>query len=267
MDLIRGADELRSVTDATRAANRDVRLVPTMGALHGGHVSLIRLALDERALDDRPTWWSRSSSALQFGDPADLDRYPRDEARDLALCEALGVDVVWAPRSAGLSAHAGAATPDPGPVGSTFEGVSRPGHFEGVLTVVHRLLDVTGPCAAFFGEKDAEVFLVRRMIDLEGLPVALVVGPTVREGDGPDPVVAEQPSLAGGRDGRVACSSRSARPPSCRGRGSQTLGSWWPRWPGRSAPPRWLVSTMPPSSTTPRSNRSRASGSVARFGP
>ena len=104
MDLIRGADELRSVTDATRAADRDV-IVPTMGALHGGHVSLIRLALDERALDDRPTVVISIFVSLQFGDPADLDRYPRDEARDLALCEELGVDVVWAPRSASLSAH------------------------------------------------------------------------------------------------------------------------------------------------------------------
>lgn len=187
MDLIRGADELRSVTDATRAAGLDVRLVPTMGALHGGHVSLIRLALGERALDDRPTVVvSIFVNPLQFGDPADLDRYPRDEAHDLALCEELGVDVVWAPPVGEVYPPTLVLPhPDPGPVGSTFEGVSRPGHFEGVLTVVRRLLDITGPCAAFFGEKDAQqIFLVRRMIDLEGLPVALVIGPTVREADG-----------------------------------------------------------------------------------
>lgn len=187
MDLIRGAEELRAVTDATRATGRDVHLVPTMGALHDGHVSLIRLALGEREPDVGPTVLvSIFVNPRQFGDPADLARYPRDEARDLAVCEELGVDVVWAPPVDEVYPPSlDLPLPDAGPVGSTFEGASRPGHFEGVLAVVRRLFDVTGPCTAFFGEKDAQqLFLVRRMIDLEALPVSLVVGPTVRETDG-----------------------------------------------------------------------------------
>ena len=122
----------------------------------------------------------------QFPDPADLDAYPRDEARDLAICERLGVDVVWAPAVEQVyPPGVELPSPDPGPAGSRFEGASRPGHLEGVLTVVHRLFDVTGPCIAWFGEKDAQqVFLVRRMIEMQRLPVSLAVGPTVREPDG-----------------------------------------------------------------------------------
>jgi pantoate--beta-alanine ligase len=187
VELIRGAGELRAATDASRVAARDVHLVPTMGALHRGHESLIRLALDERDLDDRATVVvSIFVNPRQFGDPADLARYPRDEARDLEICDELGVDIVWAPWVEEMyPPGVELPEPDPGPVGTTFEGASRPGHFEGVLAVVDRLFDVTGPCTAFFGEKDAQqLFLVRRMIDLEGLPVSIVAGPTVREADG-----------------------------------------------------------------------------------
>ena len=182
MELIRDASALRVGTDAARASGEVVALVPTMGALHEGHRSLIEAA--RRAQDTVVV--SIFVNPRQFADPADLEAYPRDEAHDLAFCERLGVDVVWAPSveqvyPPGLDVP----SPDPGAVGGRFEGASRPGHFEGVLTVVHRLFDVTGPCVAWFGEKDAQqVFLVRRMIEAEGLPVSLAVGPTVREPDG-----------------------------------------------------------------------------------
>jgi pantoate--beta-alanine ligase len=182
MELIRDASDLRIGIDAARATGEVVALVPTMGALHEGHRSLIEAA--RRAQDTVVV--SIFVNPRQFADPADLEAYPRDEAHDLAFCERLGVDVVWAPSveqvyPPGLELP----SPDPGPVGRRFEGASRPGHFEGVLTVVHRLFEVTGPCVAWFGEKDAQqVFLVRRMIETEGLPVSLAVGPTVREPDG-----------------------------------------------------------------------------------
>jgi len=182
VELIRDAAGLRARTDVAREAGEAVALVPTMGALHDGHRSLIR-----RARGDRPTVAvSIFVNPEQFGDPADLEAYPRDEARDIAICEELGVDVVWAP-PVGEVYPAGVELPRPdaGPVANRFEGASRPGHFEGVLTVVRRLFDVFGPCTAYFGEKDAQqLFLVRRMIDLEGLPVGVVACPTVRESDG-----------------------------------------------------------------------------------
>ena len=182
MELIRDPSDLRISTDAARALGDSVALVPTMGDLHDGHRSLIEAA--RRA--QTTVVVSIFVNPRQFADSADLDAYPRDEARDLAICERLGVDVVWAPTVEQVyPPGVELPSPDPGPVGSRFEGASRPGHLEGVLMVVHRLFDVTGPCVAWFGEKDAQqVFLVRRMIEMQRLPVALAVGPTVREPDG-----------------------------------------------------------------------------------
>ena len=182
MDVIRDPDELRARTASVRAAGSDVGLVPTMGALHEGHLSLVRRARDEHAV----VVVSIFVNPRQFADAADLDGYPRDEAGDLAACESAGVDVVWAPSVDQVyPPGVDLPRPDPGPVGKAFEGASRPGHFEGVLAVVHRLFDVTGRCSAYFGEKDAQqLFLVRRMVVAEALPVEIVACPTVREADG-----------------------------------------------------------------------------------
>jgi len=183
MELLRTTRDLRTRTDAWRDAGAGVGLVPTMGALHGGHRSLIRRA---RAENDRVVV-TVFVNPLQFGPGEDRDRYPRDEAADVAVCEREGVDVVWAPAveevyPPGVELPA----PDPGPVGSVFEGEARPGHFVGVLTVVHRLFDVSGRCRAYFGEKDAQqLFLVRRMAAAEpGLGIQVVACPTVRDPDG-----------------------------------------------------------------------------------
>jgi len=210
MDLIRRADDLRRAAASFRSIGRSigpstgrsigraigpsraagsapvdrsaVGLVPTMGALHEGHASLIRRARDEVARLIVTIF----VNPAQFGPGEDLATYPRDEDRDLEICRRLGADAVWAPSEEevyppGISL----AEPDPGPVGETFEGAARPGHFRGVLRVVHRLLDVTGPCRAYFGEKDAQqLFLVRRMVDEAELPVTIVACPTVREPDG-----------------------------------------------------------------------------------
>jgi pantoate--beta-alanine ligase len=182
VELIREAAALRSVTDTWRSAGDAVGLVPTMGALHRGHVSLIRRAHEvaERAVV------SIFVNPAQFERREDLSRYPRDEAADLAACEGEGVDAVWAPPVEEVyPPGVDLPSPDPGPVGASFEGAARPGHFAGVLKVVHRLFDVTGPCRACFGEKDAQqLFLVRRMVQELELPVTIVACPTVREPDG-----------------------------------------------------------------------------------
>ena len=182
MELIRGADELRHTTASWRADGWDVGLIPTMGSLHRGHVSLIKRARDEASR----VVVSLFVNPAQFAPGEDLATYPRDEVGDLELCRRLGVDVVWAPPEAEVYPPGVALLePDPGPIGETFEGAARPGHLHGVLKVVHRLFDVTGPCRAYFGEKDAQqLFLVRRMVEQMGLPVTVVACPTVREPDG-----------------------------------------------------------------------------------
>jgi pantoate--beta-alanine ligase len=190
MDLIRTAEDVHRLTAAWRN-DGDVGLVPTMGSLHAGHTALIR-----RAREEAPrVLVTIFVNPAQFGSGEDLAAYPRDEAGDLEICARLGVHAVWAPPldevyPAGVTLP----EPDPGAVGDTFEGASRPGHFRGVLKVVHRLFDVTGPCRAVFGQKDAQqLFLVRRMVREGGLPVTIVPVATVRESDG------------------LACSSRNAR--------------------------------------------------------
>jgi pantoate--beta-alanine ligase len=182
VELIRAAADVAETVAERRRSRDDVGLVPTMGALHEGHTALIRRARDERGV----VLVSIFVNPLQFGPGEDLQRYPRDETADVALCEELGVDVVWAPSVEEFYPSALALrTPVPGPVGDILEGAERPGHFVGVLRAVHRLFDVVGPDAAYFGEKDAQqLFLVRRMARELALPLQIVACPTVREADG-----------------------------------------------------------------------------------
>jgi len=182
MELIRTAAELETAAEARRAAGDRVGFVPTMGAIHDGHASLIRRARAESGF----VLVSIFVNPLQFGEGEDLEAYPRDEARDLRICERLGVDSVWAPPVDEVyPPGVELPSPDRGPAGNRFEGAARPGHFAGVLTVVRRLFDLVGQSTAYFGEKDAQqLFLVRRMVDRLGLPVRVVGCPTVREPDG-----------------------------------------------------------------------------------
>ena len=182
MDVIRTRAELRARCDAERAADRAIGLVPTMGALHDGHASLIRRACVERDV----VVMSLFVNPLQFGDPADLAAYPRDEERDLRRAERLGVDVVFAPGVSEMYPdHEAGAVVDPGGLGERLEGVQRPGHFRGVATVVALLLRAVGPCAVYFGEKDAQqLAVVRRLVADQDLPVDVVECPTVRDPDG-----------------------------------------------------------------------------------
>ena len=163
------------------AGGGDVGLVPTMGYLHSGHISLVQRAVRENArvvatLFVNPT---------QFGPQEDLARYPRDLQRDQSLLEAAGCDLLFAP-SVGEMYPAGFGTAiDVGPVAAPLEGERRPGHFRGVATVVLKLLGIVQPSRAYFGEKDAQQLAVikRAVADLD-VPVEVIGCPTVREHDG-----------------------------------------------------------------------------------
>jgi pantoate--beta-alanine ligase len=175
-----------------RAESRPVAFVPTMGALHQGHVSLMERARVE-AGPDGVVVVSIFVNPTQFGPNEDLDRYPRTLDADLDACAAAGVDVVFTPAVEEMYPDAGdgdrarsrSVTVDPGPVGDVLEGASRPGHFAGVLTVVAKLFGLVRPDVAVFGEKDyQQLALIRRMAADLCLDVEVVGGETVREADG-----------------------------------------------------------------------------------
>jgi pantoate--beta-alanine ligase len=160
-----------------------VAVVMTMGALHDGHIALLRQA---KALA-RSTIATIFVNPLQFGPNEDFDTYPRTREADLAVCAAEGVDLVFAPTSEDVIYSGGrpSVRVDPGPLGDVLEGASRPGFFGGVLTVVLKLLHLVRPDVAVFGEKDyQQLALVRRMVVDLDLPIDVVGVPTVREPDG-----------------------------------------------------------------------------------
>ena len=169
---------------ARRTLGSPVVLVPTMGALHEGHRALIRRAR-ELAGPDGSVVVSVFVNPLQFGAGEDLDRYPRTLLADVLIAGEEGTDLVFAPPAVQMYPRPQLVTVDPGPVGRVLEGASRPGHFPGVLTVVAKLLQLTRPDAAMFGEKDAQqLVLVRRMAQDIDLGVDIVGVPTVRDPDG-----------------------------------------------------------------------------------
>jgi pantoate--beta-alanine ligase len=158
-----------------------VGLVPTMGALHNGHRALLRAA---RAECDRVIM-SLFVNPTQFGPGEDLDRYPRDEPGDRAIAAAEGVDEVYAPAVEDMYPDGFATVVSVGDLGHRFEGAHRPGHFDGVATVVLKLLCRVGPDVAYFGRKDAQQALViERMTQDLDFPIEIAVLPTVREEDG-----------------------------------------------------------------------------------
>ena len=180
--MIRTIAATRAACDRARAQGRTVGFVPTMGAFHEGHRSLMRRAKDERDV----TVVSIFVNPLQFGDARDLETYPRDEDADLAAAEREGVDLVFAPSVDEMYPRGEPeVTVDPGPLGERFEGASRPGHFRGVATVVAKLFATVGACSAYFGEKDAQqLAVIRRMVRDLSMPVEVGCCPVVREPDG-----------------------------------------------------------------------------------
>lgn len=182
--------QILNTVAAMRSACRNLRsstpmtlgLVPTMGALHDGHLSLVRAA---RAGCDAVAA-SIFVNPTQFGPNEDLSRYPRTLEADCTLLEAEGVDLVFAPSAAEMYPHGGLNTyVDPGEMGTRLDGRSRPGHFRGVATVVTKLFNIVQPDRAFFGQKDAaQVAVLRALVRDLDIPVDLVVCPTVRDADG-----------------------------------------------------------------------------------
>src|SRR4051812_46787101 len=179
-------EELSGLLADARGAGRRVGFVPTMGALHEGHASLLRLA--GQRVGDGPVVASVFVNPLQFGPAEDLDRYPRTLDADLELCEREGVAVVFAPAVAEVYPGWPAqpqVTVEPGPLATVLEGRTRPGHFRGVLTVVAKLLGLVRPDLAVFGQKDyQQLALIRRMVEDLCLGVEVLGAETVREPDG-----------------------------------------------------------------------------------
>ena len=177
--------ELEDALASVRAAGGRVALVPTMGALHAGHASLLRTARGLVDADDALVA-SIFVNPLQFGPGEDLDRYPRSFDADLELCAAAGVGVVFAPSVEEV--YPGGeplVTVEPGPLAAVLEGASRPTHFRGVLTVVAKLFGLVRPDVAVFGQKDyQQLVLVRRMVADLCMGIEVVGGETVREDGG-----------------------------------------------------------------------------------
>ena len=174
---------VRSIADVRAAlgASDDVGLVPTMGAYHAGHISLFTAARDENDL----VVASLFVNPAQFGDPHDLDRYPRDEAADAAVAGEAGVDVLFAPPLEEVYPPGYETWVDVTVASQGLEGAHRPGHFRGVATICLKLFNIVRPRRAYFGQKDAQqVEVLRRMVRDLNLDVELRVLPTIRDADG-----------------------------------------------------------------------------------
>src|SRR4051812_21692860 len=182
MRTIRTVAELRAWLGNVRAEGRSVGLVPTMGAFHAGHHSLMRAAREEQD----SVVVSLFVNPAQFNDQRDLAAYPRTEGNDAAEAAELGVDVVFAPAVSEIYPDGFATTVQVGGLAEVLEGAERgPGHFAGVCTVVNKLFNIVGPDVAYFGQKDAQqVAVVKRMVRDLDMQVRIEVMPTVREPDG-----------------------------------------------------------------------------------
>jgi pantoate--beta-alanine ligase len=170
------------VTRALRHTGRRVMLVPTMGALHDGHRALVKAA---RRVPGSVVVVSIFVNPLQFGAAEDLDRYPRTMEADLEMLRREGVEAVFAPSVEAMYPDGPRTSVQPGPLAQELEGVSRPTHFAGMLTVVLKLLQIVAPDRAFFGEKDyQQLVLIRQMVADLNVDVRIVGVPIVREADG-----------------------------------------------------------------------------------
>jgi pantoate--beta-alanine ligase len=181
---VRTVADLRATLAPARREARCIGLVPTMGAFHEGHLSLMRAAR-ERCASDGVVVVSLFVNPTQFDEPADLTAYPRDEARDARLAEAEGVDILFVPPAEEIYPDGFATRVHVTGPTDTLEGAHRPGHFDGVATVVAKLLSMAQPDVAYFGRKDAQqAAMVRRLVRDLDLPVEIDVRPIVREADG-----------------------------------------------------------------------------------
>jgi len=181
VQIIRDVDTLKRELGALRAEGGTIAFVPTMGALHDGHLALVaeaRLRADHvvASIFVNPT---------QFAASEDLGTYPRREAADAALLDAAGVAILWAPDVETMYPDGTEATVKAGSAAEGLDGAARPGHFDGVATVVARLFDQVRPDIAVFGEKDyQQLAVIRQLVEAEALPIEIVGIPTQRDADG-----------------------------------------------------------------------------------
>ena len=184
MQIITGAESLAAVVSNARQHGKSVSFVPTMGALHDGHLSLVTIAHEQSDF----VVVSIFVNPLQFGANEDFEEYPRTLQDDAEKLSAANVDVLFAPDVEDVYPHGDQITQHAGPVGETFEGKIRPGHFDGMLTVVARLFDLVRPDISVFGNKDAQqLFLIRQMVENSNHrwnALQLVGAPIIREEDG-----------------------------------------------------------------------------------
>ena len=182
LNVYRSPREVSDVTRAVRKTGRRVMLVPTMGALHDGHLTLVRAA---KRVPGSVVVVSIFVNPLQFGANEDLDKYPKTLDDDLAQLRAEGIEIAFTPTAAQMYPDGPRTSVQPGPMGAELEGAARPTHFAGVLTVVLKLLQIVRPDRAFFGEKDyQQLVLIRQMVDDLNVDTAIVGVPIVRESDG-----------------------------------------------------------------------------------
>jgi pantoate--beta-alanine ligase len=181
MEIIRTIENLQRLTSAAREAGKSVGLVPTMGALHAGHVSLINRARKENDI----VVVSVFVNPTQFNNPEDLRTYPRTEEADCEKLTAAGVDYAFIPSVEEVYPEPDTRVFDLGKVAEVMEGAMRPGHFNGVAQIVSRLFQIVNPTRAYFGEKDfQQIAVIRRMVELEGFKLEIVPCPIQREADG-----------------------------------------------------------------------------------
>lgn len=181
MEIIRTVEGLREALGRERAQGRSIGLVPTMGALHNGHKSLVDKARNENDI----VVVSVFVNPTQFNNPQDLETYPRNEKADFELLEKAGVDYVFAPSVEEVYPEPDTRQFNLGAVADVMEGPMRPGHFNGVAQIVSKLFDMVQPTRAYFGEKDfQQIAVIRRMVELEGFNLEIVPCPIIREPDG-----------------------------------------------------------------------------------
>lgn len=181
MKVLRTVGELRQAMESHRNAGQTIGLVPTMGALHAGHLSL----MERSCRDNDITVASIFVNPTQFNNATDLKTYPRTEEKDCALLEKAGVDYAFVPSVEEIYPEPDTRVFDLGEVAEVMEGAMRPGHFNGVAQIVSRLFSYVNPTRAYFGEKDfQQIAVIRRMAQLEGFDFEIIACPIVREADG-----------------------------------------------------------------------------------
>jgi pantoate--beta-alanine ligase len=181
VQIIERIEPLRIALAEPRRGGERIALVPTMGALHEGHLALVDRARERAAC----VVMSLFVNPLQFGPNEDFARYPRDREGDARMAEARGVDILFAPQPDELYRAGRTVTVVPAALASRWDGASRPGHFTGVLTVVAKLFNIVQPDVAIFGQKDIQqATLIRAMVRDLDFPIQIIVAPTVREPDG-----------------------------------------------------------------------------------